>query len=149
MNCLDFFNGFCPFTHIIMVWHAAWCVYLIPWPRKYRFRPPNHDLTWSNFRDIGNLRFCGGHFEKWPKFVVSPSFFSGNIANMIPESPLNKTVPLTEDHGGCTGDTPVSSRTIMVNRLSLFIIGCWKMLILNIPLKFQDVKSKYIIVSLH
>ena len=25
-------------------------------------------------------------------------FFSGNIANMIPESPLNKMVPLTEDH---------------------------------------------------
>ena len=34
---------------------------------------------------------------------------------MIPEGPLNKMVPLTEDHGGggvggCTG-TPVSSRT--------------------------------------
>ena len=27
-------------------------------------------------------------------------FFSGNIANMIPEDPLNKIVPLTEDHGG-------------------------------------------------
>ena len=26
-------------------------------------------------------------------------FFSGNIANMIPKSPLNKMVPLTEDHG--------------------------------------------------
>ena len=39
-------------------------------------------------------------------------FFSGNIANMIPEGPLNKMVPLTEDHlGGCMG-TPVSSRTI-------------------------------------
>ena len=31
---------------------------------------------------------------------MSPSFFSGNIANMIPEGPLNKMVPLTEDHGG-------------------------------------------------
>ena len=31
-------------------------------------------------------------------------FFSGNIANMIPESPLNKMVPLTEDHGGVHGD---------------------------------------------
>ena len=49
--------------------------YLIPWPRKYRFRPPNHDPTWSNFRDIGKLRFWGGHFEKWLKIVVSPSFF--------------------------------------------------------------------------
>ena len=26
-------------------------------------------------------------------------FLSGNIANMIPESPLNKMVPLTEDQG--------------------------------------------------
>ena len=34
---------------------------------------------------------------------MSPSFFSGNIANMIPESPLNKMVPLTEDHGGGGG----------------------------------------------
>ena len=31
---------------------------------------------------------------------MSPSFFSGNIANMIPEGPLNKMVPLTEDRGG-------------------------------------------------
>ena len=37
-------------------------------------------------------------------------FFSGNIGNMIPESPLNKMVPLVEDHGGSKG-TPVSSRT--------------------------------------
>ena len=37
--------------------------------------------------------------------------FSGNIADMSSESPLNKMVPLTEDHGeGCMG-TPVSSRT--------------------------------------
>ena len=41
---------------------------------------------------------------------MSPIFFSGNIANMIPEGPLNKMVPLTEDHGVCTG-TPVSSWT--------------------------------------
>ena len=34
---------------------------------------------------------------------MSPSFFSGNIANMIPEGPLNKMVPLTEDHGGGGG----------------------------------------------
>ena len=43
-------------------------------------------------------------------------FFSGNIANVIPEDPLNKMVPLTEDHGGGGegeggGHTPVSSRT--------------------------------------
>ena len=31
-------------------------------------------------------------------------FFSGNITNMIPEGPLNKMVPLTEDHGGVHGD---------------------------------------------
>ena len=30
-------------------------------------------------------------------------FFSGNIANVIPECPLNKMVPLTEDHGGGGG----------------------------------------------
>ena len=32
-------------------------------------------VTWSNFRDIGNLRFWGGHFSKWPKLVVNLSFF--------------------------------------------------------------------------
>ena len=50
---------------------------------------------------------------------MSPSFFSGNIANMIAEGPPNKMVPLTEDHGGGGGGggggghggTPVSSRT--------------------------------------
>ena len=36
----------------------------------------------------------GGYFEKWPKRAVSPSFFSGNIANII---------PLMEDHGGPWG----------------------------------------------
>ena len=34
---------------------------------------------------------------------MSPSFFSGNIANMIPEGPLNKMVPLKEDRGGGGG----------------------------------------------
>ena len=33
----------------------------------------------------------------------SQFFFSGNIANMIPEGPLNKMIPLTEDHGGGGG----------------------------------------------
>ena len=54
---LGYFNGLCPFTNIIKVWHAGLCIYLIPWPRKYRFGPPNNDPTWSNFRDIGNLRY--------------------------------------------------------------------------------------------
>ena len=27
-------------------------------------------------------------------------FFSGNIANIIPESSLKKMIPLMEDHGG-------------------------------------------------
>ena len=35
-------------------------------------------------------------------------FFSGNIANMIPEGPLNKMVPLTEDHGGVTWGPPLA-----------------------------------------
>ena len=30
-------------------------------------------------------------------------FFSGNIVNMISDDPLNKMVPLTEDHGGWGG----------------------------------------------
>ena len=33
----------------------------------------------------------------------SQFFFSGSIANMISEGPLNKMVPLTEDHGGGGG----------------------------------------------
>ena len=42
----------------------------------------------------------GGHFEKWPKRAVSPSFCFGNIANIIPGSSLKKMIPLMEDHGG-------------------------------------------------
>ena len=45
----------------------------------------------------------GGHFKKWPKQAVSPSFFSGNIANIIPGSSLKKMIPLMEDHGGGGG----------------------------------------------
>ena len=73
----------------------------------YKLRPPNHNPAWSTFRDVGNLSFWGGHFEKWPKLVVSPSFFSGNIADVIPEGPMNKMVPLMDDHymgGGRGGD---------------------------------------------
>ena len=47
--------------------------------------------------------FVAAILKKWPKLVGSPSFFSGNIANMVTASPLNKMVPLKEDHGGCTG----------------------------------------------
>ena len=45
----------------------------------------------------------GGHFEKWPKRAVSPSFFSDNIANIIHESPLKKIIPLMDYHGGGGG----------------------------------------------
>ena len=41
----------------------------------------------------------GGHFEKWPKWAVSPSFVC-NIANIIPGSSLKRMIPLMEDHGG-------------------------------------------------
>ena len=30
-------------------------------------------------------------------------FFSGNIANIIPGSPLKKIIPLMDDHGGGGG----------------------------------------------
>ena len=53
-----------------------------------------------------------GHFFKWPKRAVSPSFLSGNIANIIPGRPLKKMMPLMEDHGGCMG-TPVGLWTII------------------------------------
>ena len=42
----------------------------------------------------------GGHFEKWSKRAVSPSYFSGNIANIIPGM---KMIPLMDDHGGGGG----------------------------------------------
>ena len=35
--------------------------------------------------------------------ISSESHFFGNILNMIHGSPLNKMVPLTEDHGGGGG----------------------------------------------
>ena len=81
--------------------------------RKYRFRHPNHDPTWSSFRDIGNFRFWGGHFKRGPQLVASPSFFTGNIAHMIPESPWTKWYNSWRIIGrGCMG-TPVSSRTFI------------------------------------
>ena len=46
------------------------------------------------------LHFHGGHFEKCPKPILRPNFFSGNIANAIPRSPLNRMVTLMESSGG-------------------------------------------------
>ena len=48
---------------------------------------------------ILEFSFSTGHFEKWPKRAVSLSFFSGNIANIIPGSPLKKMIPLMGVHG--------------------------------------------------
>ena len=58
----------------------------------------------------------GGHFEKWPKRAVSPSFCLGNIANIIPGSSLKKMIPLLEDHGGVHGDP---------RWLTCLSIPCW------------------------
>ena len=49
----------------------------------------------------------GGHFEKWPKRAVGPSFFSGNIANFIPGSPLKKLISVMEIMGGGVHGDPV------------------------------------------
>ena len=95
-NCYTFFKS----RHVAMVWHAQECFHLIPSLRKCRTRHRNHDPTWTRTRDIGDCRFRGGHFEKWPPQVVSPSFFSGNIAILTPIGPLKTTIPPTEDHGG-------------------------------------------------
>ena len=58
----------------------------------------------STDQDIEIFSFStGGHFEKWPKRAVSPSFFSGNIANIIPGSPLKKMIAHMEDHRGGGG----------------------------------------------
>ena len=100
-----------------------WCIMCLSdsLTKKYRFRPQNHDPTWSNFRDIWNLRFWGGHFEKWLKLIVSPSFFFFLVTSLI----WFLRVPWTKWYhsrrimggggggGGCTG-TPVSSRTILI-----------------------------------
>ena len=44
---------------------------------------------------LSKLDFYGGNFEKWPKPHMT-HIISGNIANIIPRSPLNKMVPLME-----------------------------------------------------
>ena len=47
---------------------------------------------------------CGGHFEKWPKRVVSPNFSTGNKWNINQTSLLNKMIPPMKDlGGGCMG----------------------------------------------
>ena len=46
---------------------------------------------------------CGGHFEKWPKRVVSPNFFTGNKWNINQTSLLNKMIPPMMDLGGGGG----------------------------------------------
>ena len=99
---LHFVHVFRPFTHIIMVCHTVYCAYLIPWPRKCRFRHKNHEVI-SEILEISD--FEAAILKNGWKLVVSPSFFSGNIANMIPVpgGPLNKMVPLMEDHGGGGG----------------------------------------------
>ena len=51
---------------------------------------------------------------------MSPSFFSGNIANMIPEGPLNKMVPPTEVRGGGGGGGGVARGPPLADGLSLF-----------------------------
>ena len=57
-------------------------------------------------------RYWKSQILRWPFWKMAEissesQFFSSNIVNMIPEGPLNKMVPLTEDHGGCMG-TPVT-----------------------------------------
>ena len=42
----------------------------------------------------------GGHFEKWPKRVFSPNFFTGNKWNINQTSLLNKMIPPMKDLGG-------------------------------------------------
>ena len=47
----------------------------------------------------------GGHFEKWPKYAVSPNFCIGNMWNLNQMSLLNKIIPFTDilGGGGCMG----------------------------------------------
>ena len=47
---------------------------------------------------LSKLDFRCDNFEKWPKPISRPNFFSGNIVNTIHKSPL--MVPLLESSGG-------------------------------------------------
>ena len=72
---------------------------LVQTPLKYGHRDQNQVSRSSTKFSFST----GGHFDKWPNRAVSPSFFSGNIANIIPRSPQKKMIPLMEDHGGAWG----------------------------------------------
>ena len=87
-----------------LVWQICKWFYMISRPNKHIKRPQDRDCTSNNDRYIGFGSFCGGHFEKWPPRVVSPNFFSGNMAKILSRGPLKKMVPLAEDHGGMQGD---------------------------------------------
>ena len=52
---------------------------------------------------LSKLDFHCSNFEKWPKPISRPQFFSGNIVNTIHKSPLIKMVPLLESSGGARG----------------------------------------------
>ena len=49
-----------------------------------------------------------GNLEKCPKWVLSPSFFSGNMSKMIPGFLLKKLVPPMMDTGGGAGKVPLA-----------------------------------------
>ena len=49
---------------------------------------------------LSKFDFHGGHFEKCPKPILRTNLFSGNIANAISWSLLNKMVPPMESSGG-------------------------------------------------
>ena len=69
---------------------------------------------------ILSLIFCGTHFEKWLKFIVSPNFFSVNMKNINRGSPLNKMIPLLEVLG-CRGGVWACARwTLSAHGLILY-----------------------------
>ena len=68
--------GFFQCGHIWMVHHAWECFYLIPWPRKHRVRDQKHLPTLTISRNNAVIRFCGGHFEKWPKWIAQTKIFT-------------------------------------------------------------------------
>ena len=59
-------------------------------------------------RDMSNSileDFDGGHLEKCPKMWVRPNLYGVNILILDQWDPLNKMIPLMEDHGGGGGCT--------------------------------------------
>ena len=65
---------------------------------------------------LSKLDFRCGNFEKWPKLISRPNFFSGNIVNIIHRSPLINMVPLMESSEGARGP-------ILAHRLPVSIIN--------------------------